>query len=57
MGCLLAHLVTAMLSMYPSENAQGSFCHCTSHGLVLGARDSTVWRPPSAYSDMPSGCF
>ena len=28
-----------MLSMYPGQNAQGSFCHRSSRGLVLGARD------------------
>ena len=25
--------------MYTGQNAQGSFCHCNSRGLVLGARD------------------
>ena len=39
MGCLSAYVVTAMLSMYPGQNAQGSFCHRNSRGLVLGARD------------------
>ena len=39
MGRLSAHLVTAMLPMYPGHNAQGSFCHRSSRGLVLGARD------------------
>ena len=39
MGRLSAHLVTAMLSMYTGQNAQGCFCHRTSSGLVLGARD------------------
>ena len=39
MGCLLARLVTAMLSMYPGQNAHGSFCHHNCRGLVLGARD------------------